>query len=57
MSFDDYIIREFETDKGIIEVLAEVKIEDKTLHIEVAIYPRGDEKLDIGVREVLKIRR
>jgi hypothetical protein len=54
---DDYLIKEFETAKGIIEVLAEIKIEGDVLHLEVAIYPQEGEKLEVGIREILKIRR
>jgi hypothetical protein len=47
----------FSPPKGTIEMLAETSIKGKTLHLkDVAIYPKGVQKLQIGHREVAALR-
>ena len=46
------------TSQGVIELLAEVVIEGATLQLkDVAIYPEGAARLDVGAREVMTLAR
>ena len=39
-------------------MLAQVDIEGKTLHLrDIAIYPKGTQRIDIGARDVLALRQ
>jgi hypothetical protein len=54
----DIIIKEYQTSKGTVEVAAEVVIEGKTLHLkDIAVYPRGSERIDVGMRDMVNIAR
>lgn len=53
----DIILREFNTPKGIVEVAAEARVRRDVLKLkDIAVFPKGADKLDVGAREVLKIR-
>lgn len=53
----EIIVKEFATSQGPVELAAEVVMENQTLWLkDVAIFPKGAEKLDIGIGQVLEIR-
>jgi hypothetical protein len=53
----EYIIREFQTSAGILDVGAQANIVGRTLHLEgIAVYPRGAKAFNLGMREMLKVR-
>ena len=48
----------FKVGDDVIEILAEVAVEGKTLHLkDIAVFPRGAEKADIGKEGVFAIRK
>jgi RHS repeat-associated protein len=53
----DTVYSTFLVSKGTVEFAAEARIAGTTLHLkDIAIYPRGAEKFDIGIGEVLVMR-
>jgi RHS repeat-associated protein len=54
----DIITREFKTAKGVVEMAAEAVVEGKSLHLkDIAVFPRGAERLEVGAAEVMAMRR
>jgi hypothetical protein len=46
-----------QTSRGLRDVAAEVRMQGGTLHLkDIAVYPRGAERLTLGPREVLTLR-
>jgi RHS repeat-associated protein len=53
----DIIVQEFATSKGTVEMAAEVVIDGRKLVLkDIAIYPKGAEKLKPGTREMMVVR-
>jgi hypothetical protein len=53
----EIITREFASSGGPVEMAAEAIINGRTLHLkDIAVFPKGAEKLDIGMKEVLRLR-
>ncbi len=53
----DIILREFRTSRGTVDLAAEVQISGRSLHLkDVAVFPRGTDRLSVGAREVIAIR-
>ena len=53
----DLLLRTYQSSKGPVDLLAETHTEGKTLHLSgIAIYPRGDTKLELGMRELLRLK-
>ncbi len=53
----DLLHRSFQTPQGEVEILAEIVVEDTAIHLDdVAIYPKGTDRLELGLHEVLAIR-
>jgi RHS repeat-associated protein len=53
----EIITREFASSGGPVEMAAEAIINGRSLHLkDIAVFPRGAESLDIGMREVLRLR-
>jgi hypothetical protein len=53
----EIILREFNTSKGLLDVAAEALIVGNTLHLkDIAVFPRGSGKVDLGMREMLALR-
>lgn len=53
----EIITREFASSGGRVEMAAEAIINGRSLHLkDIAVFPRGAESLDIGMREVLRLR-
>ncbi len=55
----DLLEREYDTPQGTVGLLAEIKIEGKTLHLnDIAVYPiKTSGKLSIGPGQVIAARR
>jgi RHS repeat-associated protein len=52
----EIIFKEFATSKGPLEIAAEAGVQGKTLLLkDIAVYPRGAEKLALGTKEVLQL--
>ena len=53
----EIITREFASSGGPVEMAAEVIINGRSLHLkDIAVFPKGAEKLDIGLKEVMRLR-
>lgn len=53
----EIITREFASSGGPVEMAAEAIINGRSLHLkDIAVFPKAAESLDIGMREVLRLR-
>ncbi len=53
----EIITREFASSGGPVEMAAEAIINGRSLHLkDIAVFPKGAEKLDIGLKEVMRLR-
>jgi RHS repeat-associated protein len=54
----DRFTRAFKTGKGVVEMAAEAVVQGETLHLrDIAVFPRGAQRLQLGTQEVLAMRQ
>jgi len=53
----EMIYRAYESPKGTVEMLANARKDGSTLHLaDIAVYPRGAKKLELGMRDLLLLK-